>query len=436
MSQNEINYKTNSATILSLMDSFEKKRLNLNPGFQRKSVWVEKDRSKLIDSIIRNYPIPAIFLYKRKNDNGELIYDVIDGKQRLESIFMFTGLMKGKFISKTTLPENNEEIEIDWNYLKKRKLQSLIEERQIATIEVDGNIGDIIDVFVRINSTGKSLTNAEKQHAKYSKSPFLKLAIQIASKYEKYFVRNGIISSNQVSRMKHVELVCEIMFSIYKDDVINKKAALDSIMDKRDLTQRQLTLTKTRTIKAINRVAALFPKLDQTRFNKLSDYYILVFLIAKYEADGYILLDKKRNRLANEILVEFSKGIDVVREKQRKFKTPTLDEQMYVDYLLTVAQATDEKSQRSKRMKIIDGLFNSLFAVKDTQRIFSTEQRRILWHSSGEKKCTYPGCKTVLGWNDFTIDHIDSHSRGGKSILKNAALMCQKHNSKKGNRKR
>jgi hypothetical protein len=162
----------------------------------------------------------------------------------------------------------------------------------------------------------------------------------------------------------------------------------------------------------------------------------LVFLIAKYEADGYILLDKKRNRLANEILVEFSKGIDVVREKQRKFKTPTLDEQMYVDYLLTVAQATDEKSQRSKRMKIIDGLFNSLFAVKDTQRIFSTEQRRILWHSSGEKKCTYPGCKTVLGWNDFTIDHIDSHSRGGKSILKNAALMCQKHNSKKGNRKR
>src|SRR5450830_47808 len=55
--------------------------------FQRQSAWKERDRAKLIESILRNYPLPAIFLYRREED-GKLVYDVIDGKQRLESILM------------------------------------------------------------------------------------------------------------------------------------------------------------------------------------------------------------------------------------------------------------------------------------------------------------------------------------------------------------
>ncbi|MBC7816953.1 MAG: HNH endonuclease, partial [Planctomycetaceae bacterium] len=42
------------------------------------------------------------------------------------------------------------------------------------------------------------------------------------------------------------------------------------------------------------------------------------------------------------------------------------------------------------------------------------------------------GCK--LSWDDFTIDHIKPHSKGGASRLENAALMCRHHNSAKGNR--
>ena len=62
--------------------------MNLAPGFQRQSVWTERDRANLIKSILRNYPLPAIFLYKRE-DEGHLVFDVIDGKQRMESMFMF-----------------------------------------------------------------------------------------------------------------------------------------------------------------------------------------------------------------------------------------------------------------------------------------------------------------------------------------------------------
>jgi uncharacterized protein with ParB-like and HNH nuclease domain len=65
---------------LSLM--FGKRQINLDPGFQRQSVWSLSDRRRLINSIISDYPVPSVFLYKR-NHNGAVVYDVIDGKQRL-----------------------------------------------------------------------------------------------------------------------------------------------------------------------------------------------------------------------------------------------------------------------------------------------------------------------------------------------------------------
>lgn len=405
--------------------------LNLEPGFQRNSVWTLKDRRKLIESVIRNYPLPAIFLYKRE-EHGKTIYDVIDGKQRLETILMFIGEMRGnRFTVKTQLDENDEVTHIDWRYLQRKGRQTIITGFKFYTIEVDGDFSDIIDLFVRINSTGKALTSAEKQHAKYYNSPFLKTAANVAQKFEEYFSSNYILSDGQISRMKHVELICEIMLSVGQNDVINKKAALDKIMSK-GLTHSQIGKLKAKTIKAINRVRLLFPKLYETRFSQLSDFYCLVVLISNYEDEGLILIDKKRNKLAFDLLVNFSNGVDEVRRKQKRAENTDESDSSYREYLLTVLSSTDEITQRRKRMNILDGLLKNLFEVKDKQRMFSPEQRRVIWNSTEERKCKICGVK--LTWDDFTIDHINPHSRGGKTNINNSALLCRKHNSAKGNR--
>lgn len=429
--KSELNHNSYPKTIDDLVLLYEKKLLNLNPGFQRNSVWTLKDRKKLIESVLRNYPLPAIFLYKRE-EQGKVIYDVIDGKQRLESILMFMGELRGnRFSLKTQLNDNDEVAEIDWKYLKKKGKQTLITGYKLYIIEVDGDFSDIIDLFVRINSTGKALTSAEKQHAKYYNSPFLETAASVAQKYEKYFSDFGILSSGQISRMKHVELICEIMLSVGQNDVINKKAALDKIMSK-DLTHSQITKLKDKTIKALNRVSSMFPKLYETRFNQLSDFYCLVVLISNYEDEGLILTDEKRNKLAFDLLINFSNGIDRVRIKQKRAENIDESENIYREYLLTVLSSTDEITQRRKRMNILNGLLRNLFEVKDKQRIFSPEQRRVIWNSTEEKKCGECGVK--LTWENFTIDHIDPHSRGGKTSIENASLLCRRHNSAKGNR--
>jgi 5-methylcytosine-specific restriction endonuclease McrA len=428
-----INYVPNQMSVQDIINRYEKGQIDLNPGFQRASVWRDPDRNKLIDSILRNYPLPSIFLHRSDND-GNTVYYVIDGKQRIESILMFTGYMRGnRFSTWSQLPEMENPEWIDWATLKKKKLQSKILEYRLQTIEVTGETADIIDLFVRINSTGKALTRAERQHAKFFDSAFLKKAGQLASKYEPYFKSVGILSSSQITRMKHIELICELMVSDNAEDVINKKAALEKIMESKAITGQRLDKVVQRTKAGLNRLKQMFPNIHQTRLKRVSDFYSLAVLIQKFEREGLILTDRKRNRLAWDLLVIFSNGVDEVSQLQKQAKGITPGQELFREYLLTVREATDEINHRRKREQILRGLLETLFERKDSARLFSSEQRRILWNTSGDRKCSV--CKQPLTWEDFTIDHIDPYSKGGRTELENAALMCRKHNSAKGNRK-
>ncbi len=199
------------------------------------------------------------------------------------------------------------------------------------------------------------------------------------------------------------------------------------------MTSAQLEKASRQTVTALNRVRRMFPELGRTRFSKISDFYSLAVLIAKFESEGLILIDRRRIRLAWDLLVAFSTGVDAVRERQRGAEGAGPGEELYRDYLLTVLEGTDELTKRQKRESILRGLLGSLFQRTDTKRLFSSEQRRILFNTAGERKCAECGKK--LGWDDFTADHVRPFSKGGRTVLSNASLMCQRHNSAKGNRR-
>lgn len=427
-----ITHRLATKTVDDIVARFERGCLNLNPGFQRDSVWSESDRRKLIDSILRNCPIPAVFFYRRGKE-GELTYDVIDGKQRIETVLMFMGRKRGSRFGLTVqLPGDEGKEWLDWRALCRKQKQHLLTGYEIPIIEADGDLADIIDLFVRINSTGKALTAAEKRHARYYNSEFLREAARVASGYEQYFRDEKILSAGQINRMKHTELICELMVSAHRGDVINKKAALDSVMESNSLTVTQVRKAKEKTIHALNRTRRMFPDLHETRFNKLSDYYSLVVLVSRFEEEGLVLTDTRRNKLAREMLSAFGMGVDTVRTRQKRAEGISPGEELYRDYLLTVLEGTDEISHRRKREQLLRSLLQSLFEQRDGKRLFSEEQRRILWNSTQERICTQ--CRKPVTWNDLTIDHIRPFSKAGRTELDNAALTHRSCNSSKGNR--
>ena len=175
-------------TINELMLIFRNRQMNLEPGFQRKSVWSRRDRQRFVQSVLSNYPVPCIFLYCR-NLRGGIVYDVIDGKQRLETILMFTGMgrfKRDRFDTKLDLGDGLDWY--DWRDIRHdHRARHQFESYKIQTVEVSGDLSEIVDLFVRINSTGKRLTSGEKRHANFYDSPFLKEAERLVSKFPPSF---------------------------------------------------------------------------------------------------------------------------------------------------------------------------------------------------------------------------------------------------------
>ncbi|MFO7535275.1 MAG: DUF262 domain-containing protein [Kiritimatiellia bacterium] len=421
-------------TINEFVLLFNNGQLNLEPGFQRDSVWSGSDRQKLIESILQKYPIPSVFLY-RQEENGKLSYDVIDGKQRLETVLMYQGagyFRRNRFAVKQRLGNDEDVEEWDWKKIQKRGRENLLMGYKFQTVEIRGDLSDIITLFVRINSTGKRLTGAERRHAKFFSSPFLRQAGILAEKKKQYFEQNRILSSGQVSRMKHVELVCELMASIVEKGLINKKNALDGIIGGQSVDPRALRRALQETTRILNLLKKMFPDLRKTRFANSVDFYSLFYLIWEMDQEGSILTDAKRNKQAQKLMVWLSSGVDSVRQQQRKAEGANSDQRLFADYLLTVQGDTDSRATRQRRSEILRKVLGGLFEKKDAQRGFSIEQRRLLWHSDDRKRC--PTCHEALSWSNFTIDHIKPHALGGKSALSNAALMCRSCNSRKGKR--
>jgi 5-methylcytosine-specific restriction endonuclease McrA len=237
--------------------------------------------------------------------------------------------------------------------------------------------------------------------------------------------------------MKHIELLSELLYSAHIEGLANKKRVLDAAMRNDGLKGVQLRKAEKATIAGLNRLRRMFPDLSRSlRFHKISDFYSLAVVIQDLERRGFVLDNKRRNRLAWDLLKELSVGVDELSVKSRKldFKSLSPREELFRQYLQAVREGSDTEVNRRKRHEIICGLIEPIFERKDAKRGFSPEQRRILWNTADERVCRACGCP--LTWADFQADHIKPFASGGKTDLRNAAILCEEHNKKKGKMRR
>ena len=99
--------------------------------------------------------------------------------------------------------------------------------------------------------------------------------------------------------MKHIELLSELLYSAHIEGLANKKRVLDSAMHKDGLKGVRLRKAEKATTAGLNRLRRMFPDLSRAvRFHKISDFYSLAVAIQDLERRGFVLDNKKRNRLA------------------------------------------------------------------------------------------------------------------------------------------
>lgn len=79
-----------------LMNMYEDGDLFITPEYQRVFRWTNFQQTRFIESVLLGIPIPPIFV--AEDTNGK--WEVVDGLQRISTIFSFFGLLK-------SLPEKN-----------------------------------------------------------------------------------------------------------------------------------------------------------------------------------------------------------------------------------------------------------------------------------------------------------------------------------------
>src|SRR4051812_735430 len=93
------NFDSRTYSINDFLEWYNNGQLELNPKFQRRSVWTDTARSYLMDTIVQGKPIPKIFIRQKLNvQTKQSIREVVDGQQRLRTILNY--LKDGFQISK------------------------------------------------------------------------------------------------------------------------------------------------------------------------------------------------------------------------------------------------------------------------------------------------------------------------------------------------
>lgn len=218
------------------LDLNRNSQLDLDPPYQRKSVWTLKDRKFFLDTIFRNYPAPPIFIHRTVNDNGYTTYHVVDGKQRLETILAF-------FDNKIAIAADFGDTNLNG---KKFKELSQDYKRKFwdYTLVVDFidsvNGTNIEEVFDRVNRNARNLQPQELRHARFN-GWFINY-VEEESDTEFWWLFK-ISTRERDKRMKNVQFISELLMVVLNEKIIGfDQSEIDKTYAKYDDTEELIEL--------------------------------------------------------------------------------------------------------------------------------------------------------------------------------------------------
>jgi hypothetical protein len=197
------------------------KSLVLSPAFQRRSVWPRGAKSLLIDTVVKGFPMPIVFLREKSPlDTIEPVREVVDGQQRLRTLL--------SFIAPDLLPDFSEERDgftVDPNHNPEisgktfsqlpSELRRSIRDYQFSVHVLPSDTGDqeVLQIFARMNSTGFKLNEQELRNAAYFgrfKTTSYSLAYEQLERWRRWLV----FSEQDIARMLEVEETSDLMITI------------------------------------------------------------------------------------------------------------------------------------------------------------------------------------------------------------------------------
>ena len=323
--------------------------IDLTPDFQRGKVWNLKKQQLLVDSIIKEWGIPKLYLAQNGNPDKES-YFCIDGKQRLITMFEFLQnkirtAVDGSIVSDKLYTELPIKIQDDFDKYKV-DIELVLDAKDI----------EISELFKRLQN-GSPLNSGEKLNA---------ISGEMAS-FSKYLIKNKFfknVISIRDTRYSHLATSLQITLLGIKGEIQNLKYKnLENFLNENKNFNEKGHQAK-HVLEIINFIKKIFPNGDSRIFSNRGNIISVFFLI--HEISKKIELSKIKNELPN-FLIEFYENIS----------NPKKDREMVLEYQNSIIQAADSITSIKRRHDILlrsfinfDKKFESIFNVKTKEEEF------------------------------------------------------------------
>ncbi len=300
-------------TVNDIIANYVQNLFYVNRRYQRKLVWGIDEKRLLIDSMIREIPLPAILLvkYDVPSENKRNILEIVDGMQRLNAIISFVlGEFSIEYNNENCYFDpnaNNETFQLLMNQDKQLKKHDRLLPKELC-IEfcryqipaiITGKDNATVDmIFSRINSTGRQISSHDLRQSK-AVGEFPDLVRRVASDvrldhtyddhiclcdipkisvgYKQYgygvdldavfWRRHDLIDPQNIKESKDEEIIETLFAMILLKDFKKSKDRLDQLYEKGTILNNQIE----------NRISELGKDNLENKFRKTFDTIDMVF---------------------------------------------------------------------------------------------------------------------------------------------------------------
>ena len=276
-------YIDSKKSIKDIFTLFDEGNLIVDETYQRRSVWDEKDKVRLVETVLLKLIIPVLFFWKAETDpeTGRSITHIVDGQQRIKAIcsflnndfklksqFLLDSEAKEKYANKFFRDLDPEDKKDFWNY-------------PLMVIDIDpvATRLDIITMFNRLNLTDYSLNDQEKRNSKSGE--FASLARELAEL--PLWDSRHLFTTKDVRRMGDVEF-CASLILLHRKGIIDQtdQSALNQAYEELQVGYKDAESDKSTIITAMDIVTQFFVSDEVNKFLKKKTQLYTLFSVVFY----------------------------------------------------------------------------------------------------------------------------------------------------------
>jgi len=419
------------------MDLKRHKMLTVNAEYQRGAVWNLREKQLLIDSIFRGYPVPMIFLHKKKLQSAAGYsrddFDVIDGQQRLNALYEF---VEGAFflldpLSKAQigrLPAFARSKDCPWAGKRFSELtndfqQSLVETKiSVSMIETDED-NEVRDLFIRLQG-GQPLNHQETRDA--WPGSFTDFILRIGGKPDilryhghTFFQKTlGMKPKSDRGKTRMLAAQLAMLFveqrknGAWRLPDISNQALNEHYYDNLDFDPTSEVAVQ--FVEVLNTLEKIFEgqNLPKLRAHDAMHAMMLVDELRRDYAPGW------KNNFA-EALSKFLERLTIAKKRN---ETGEFDE-YWMEYGQWTRTNSDRGDNIARRHKFyVSRMVRNLGDLKplDSMRTYGDMLRRVLFFEQ-DKTCAV--CLREVHFDDMEVHHVTPHASGGKTSVENGAIV-------------